>query len=107
MFRGEIFIPKIPSIKIVDLIAALAPNSELNVLGIRPGEKLHEEMLSEDDARRAIGLKNKFILPPIGEKWNYVAPIGQKLPENFSYKSNTNDRWLMISEIIEQTKDIM
>ena len=107
MQGGEIFIPKIPSVKIVDLIAALAPNSELNVLGIRPGEKLHEEMLSEDDARRAIGLKNKFILPPIGEKWNYVAPIGQKLPENFSYKSNANDRWLMISEIIEQTKDIM
>ena len=55
----------------------------------------------------ANGLKNKYILPPIGEKWNYVAPIGQKLPENFSYKSNANDRWLMISEIIEQTKDIM
>jgi UDP-N-acetylglucosamine 4,6-dehydratase len=107
MQGGEIFIPKIPSFKIVDLISALAPNSELNVLGIRPGEKLHEEMLSEDDARRAIDLKNKFILPPIGEKWNYVAPTGQKLPENFSYKSNTNDHWLTTSEIIEQTKDII
>ena len=93
--------------KIVDLANAVVPGAKLVEIGMRPGEKLHEEMLSEDDARRAIGLKNKFILPPIGEKWNYVAPIGQKLPENFSYKSNTNDRWLMISEIIEQTKDIM
>ena len=106
MQGGEIFIPKIPSVKIVDLISALAPNSKISVSGIRPGEKLHEEMLSEDDAIRAISLTNKFILPPVGAKWNYTPPVGGKLPENFSYRSNTNDWWLSPLEIIEQAKDI-
>ena len=103
MNGGELFVPRIPSMKIIDLAMALAPNSKIKEIGIRPGEKLHEEMISPDDSRRTIKQKNKYIISPILAEWNYVEPKGEKLPEGFSYKSDTNDLWLSIDDIKKLT----
>ena len=99
MNGGELFVPRIPSMKITDLVAAIAPNSKIKEIGIRPGEKLHEEMISPDDSRRTVMQKTKFILSPTSSEWAYVEPKGEKLPEGFSYRSDTNDQWLTQSEI--------
>ena len=99
MNGGELFVPRIPSMKITDLVAAIAPNSKIKEIGIRPGEKLHEEMISPDDSRRAVMQKTKFILSPTSSDWAYVEPKGDKLPEGFAYRSDTNDQWLTQSEI--------
>ena len=99
MNGGELFVPRIPSMKITDLVAAIAPNSKIKEIGIRPGEKLHEEMISPDDSRRAVMQKTRFILSPTSSDWAYVEPKGEKLPEGFSYRSDTNDQWLTQSEI--------
>ena len=99
MNGGELFVPRIPSMKITDLVAAIAPNSKIKEIGIRPGEKLHEEMISPDDSRRAVMQKTKFILSPTSSEWAYVEPKGDELPEGFSYRSDTNDQWLTQREI--------
>jgi UDP-N-acetylglucosamine 4,6-dehydratase len=99
MNGGELFVPIIPSMRITDLAKALAPDSKIKEIGIRPGEKLHEEMISADDSRRTVKQKNKYIISPISTEWNYVEPVGEKLPEGFSYKSDTNDLWLTIDDI--------
>jgi UDP-N-acetylglucosamine 4,6-dehydratase/5-epimerase len=104
MNGGELFVPIIPSMRITDLANALAPNSKIKEIGIRPGEKLHEEMISADDSRRTIKQKNKFIISPISAEWSYAEPLGEKLPEGFSYKSDTNDLWLTIDDIKKLTK---
>jgi UDP-N-acetylglucosamine 4,6-dehydratase len=99
MNGGELFVPRIPSMKITDLVAAIAPNSKIEEIGIRPGEKLHEEMISVDDSRRTVMQKTKFILSLTSSESAYVEPKGDKLPEGFSYKSDTNDQWLTQREI--------
>jgi UDP-N-acetylglucosamine 4,6-dehydratase len=99
MSGGELFVPIIPSMKITDLARALAPNSKIKEIGIRPGEKLHEEMISSDDSRRTIKQANKYIIFPISAEWNYIEPLGETLPEGFSYRSDTNDLWLTIEDI--------
>ena len=99
MNGGELFVPRIPSMKITDLVAAIAPNSKIEEVGIRPGEKLHEEMISTDDSRRTVMQKTKFIISPTSSEWAYVQPNGDKLPEGFSYRSDTNAQWLTQREI--------
>jgi UDP-N-acetylglucosamine 4,6-dehydratase len=99
MNGGELFVPRIPSMRIIDLATALAPNSSIKEIGIRPGEKLHEEMISSDDSRRTVKQQNKYVISPISAEWSYVDPEGEKLPEGFSYKSDTNDLWLTIDDI--------
>jgi UDP-N-acetylglucosamine 4,6-dehydratase len=103
MNGGELFVPRIPSMRITDLAMAIAPDSEIKEIGIRPGEKLHEEMISSDDSRRTIKQDNKYIISPISAEWNYIEPLGDKLPEGFSYKSDTNDLWLTIEDIKKLT----
>ena len=95
MSGGELYIPKLPSTKIVDLAKVIAPNAAHEVIGIRPGEKLHEVMLPEDDARKAIDIGDRFvILPPV--EWQ--APDreyqGKQCAEDFRYASDTNDEWI-------------
>jgi len=104
MNGGELFVPRIPSMKITDLAKALAPNSTIREIGIRPGEKLHEEMISIDDSRRTVKQKTKYVISPISAQWKYVEPEGEKLPEGFSYRSDTNDLWLTIDEIKKMTQ---
>ena len=99
MEGGELFVPKIPSVRITDLIEAIAPGSKTHEIGIRPGEKLHEEMISEDDSRRTIEQPDRFVIIPTIANWGFRNPAGSALPEGFSYKSNTNKDWLDVATI--------
>lgn len=101
MVGGEIFVPRIPSTTILDLAEAIAPGAATYEVGIRPGEKLHEEMISENDARRTIEFDDHYVIVPPHEAWaapdNYQQ--GRAVPEGFVYRSDSNDRWLAIEEI--------
>lgn len=100
MKGGEIFIPKIPSIKITDLAKAIAPQCKIEFIGIRPGEKLHEAMITEDDARNTLEYDDYFVIQPEFPWWeaNYQKE-GKALPRGFSYTSDKNDHWLNINEL--------
>ncbi|HUB81284.1 MAG TPA: UDP-N-acetylglucosamine 4,6-dehydratase (inverting) [Bryobacteraceae bacterium] len=95
MYGGEVFIPKIPSMRVVDLAEVIAPDCEQVEIGIRPGEKLHETLISEDEARHSIELSTRYVITPMHPWWKdqEVAP-GRPLPEGFQYSSNTNPQWL-------------
>ncbi len=101
MHGGEVFVPKIPSMKMIDLAKAIAPNARIEVIGIRPGEKLHEVLISEDEARTTIELDDKYIVQPAEEMWfgQEWSDKGKKMAEGFRYASNTNPEWLNIAEI--------
>ncbi|MBW4033797.1 MAG: UDP-N-acetylglucosamine 4,6-dehydratase (inverting) [Acidobacteria bacterium] len=100
MSGGELYVPRIPSMKLVDLIEAVAPGSKTHEIGIRPGEKLHEEMISEDDSRRTLLLENRYVVLPTIANWGgYTVPAGSPLPDGFAYRSNTNDLWLTPADI--------
>jgi UDP-N-acetylglucosamine 4,6-dehydratase len=99
MTGGELYVPRIPSMKIVDLAHAVSTDSKLNEIGMRPGEKLHEEMISADDSRRTIILDNRFVVTPVVAEWGYSAPKGQTMPEGQAYRSDTNDMWISASDI--------
>ena len=100
MQGGEIFVPKIPSMKIVDLAEAIAPDCEIKIIGIRPGEKLHEILITEEDGRFTVDYDGLYVILPQFAWWrrqNYKD--AGKLPEAFSYTSNNNDRWLTLSQL--------
>jgi UDP-N-acetylglucosamine 4,6-dehydratase len=99
MQGGELYVPRIPSMRIIDLAAAVAPNAILEEVGMRPGEKLHEEMISADDSRRTIILNDRFIVTPVVAEWGYVMPIGTEMPEDLAYRSNTNELWMSPDDI--------
>ena len=99
MSGGELYVPKIPSMKIIDLASAVAPNAKLIEIGMRPGEKLHEEMISADDSRRTIILENRYVVTPVVSEWGYQPPKGATLPEGQAYRSDTNDLWMSESDI--------
>jgi UDP-N-acetylglucosamine 4,6-dehydratase len=103
MLGGEVFVPKIPSMKVVDLARVIAPQAKIEFIGIRPGEKLHEVLISEDEARTVIELKDMFIVQPaeafwFGHEWKEV---GKSMPDDFRYASDTNPQWLSLEEIHE------
>jgi UDP-N-acetylglucosamine 4,6-dehydratase len=99
MKGGELYVPRIPSMKIVDLARAVAPGCELQEIGLRPGEKLHEEMISADDSRRTLRLANRFLVLPVVAEWGYSAPKGELMPEGQAYRSDTNESWMTESDI--------
>jgi UDP-N-acetylglucosamine 4,6-dehydratase/5-epimerase len=101
MVGGELYVPRIPSMRILDLVEAVAPGSATTEMGIRPGEKLHEEMISEDDSRRTLLLPNNryVVLPTIADWGDFVVPKGDAVPDGFAYRSNTNDLWLTAGDI--------
>lgn len=94
MQGGELYVPRIPSMKILDLVEAIAPGAETYEIGIRPGEKLHEEMISLDDARRTLRLGDRYVVLPTIANWGFTPPEGESLPEGFAYQSDSNDLWL-------------
>lgn len=97
MHGGEIYIPKIPSMKMTDLATKMAPEVEQKVIGIRPGEKLHEIMISSDDARNTIELEDRFVIQPTNFLWTaeLQAVSGAKqVSDDFSYSSDNNTEWL-------------
>jgi len=99
MKGGELYVPRIPSMKIIDLAKAISPSSALFETGIRPGEKLHEEMISAEDSRRTIVDRNRFTVMPVYAEWGYEKPKGTVLQENFAYRSDTNDLWVTEDQI--------
>jgi len=106
MQGGELYVPRIPSMRIVDLAAAVAPKAILEEVGMRPGEKLHEEMISSDDSRRTIVLNDRFIVTPVVAEWGYVMPVGTEMPEELAYRSNTNDLWMSSDDIRKFLEEI-
>lgn len=100
MHGGEIFVPKIPSAKIMDLVSVFAPKSKVKYIGVRPGEKLHEVLISEDEARHTIELPDKYIIKPVHPWWKIENwKSGKKLPDNFIYASHSNTNQLTIDQI--------
>jgi len=104
MVGGEIYVKKIPSIKVTDIANAIDPKRKIKIVGIRPGEKLHEEMISKEDAQNTYEYQDYFkILPSIND-WSKDAnriKNGKKVPDDFEYSSNSNDEWMKISELRE------
>lgn len=98
MYGGEIFIPKIPSMKVVDLAKAIAPECELEIVGIRPGEKLHEVMITEDDSRKTLEFDDYFVIQPEFPWWE-PKDVGKSLPDGFKYSSDSNGDWLTIEQL--------
>jgi UDP-N-acetylglucosamine 4,6-dehydratase/5-epimerase len=97
---GEIFVPKIPSMKLLDMAQAIAPDCQIDCVGIRPGEKLHEVLLSEDEARNAIECDDMFVIQPAHSWWrkeNWKSDA--LLPEGFRYSSDTNSQWLTAEDL--------
>jgi len=101
MEGGEVFVPKISSTKVIDLAKAIAPEAEIEIIGIRPGEKLHEDLLSVDEARHTIELESMFVIQPAEASWFGYSwkDKGQPLPEGFSYTSDSNADWLDVDGI--------
>jgi UDP-N-acetylglucosamine 4,6-dehydratase len=100
MTGGELYVPRIPSMRITDLAEAVAPGATTHEIGIRPGEKLHEEMIAPDDSRRTLRLGDRYIVMPYIAGWGYEPPAGgEEVPEGFAYRSDTNDLWLDVEEL--------
>jgi UDP-N-acetylglucosamine 4,6-dehydratase len=99
MVGGELYVPKIASMKIMDLVEAIAPGSQTHEIGTRPGEKLHEEMISEDDSRRTIDLGDRYCILPTIAAWGFEAPEGDPVEDGFAYRSNTNTEWLSVQDM--------
>ena len=100
MSGGELYVPRIPSMHVIDLAKAIAPGAETVEIGIRPGEKLHEEMISAEDARRTVRRDDRYVVQPTLALWGgFSEAAGDPVPEGFSYSSDTNDEWLSIDEI--------
>jgi UDP-N-acetylglucosamine 4,6-dehydratase len=102
MHGGEIFVPKIPSMKLLDMAQAVGPDCQIDCVGIRPGEKLHEVLLSEDEARQTVEVDDMYIIRPNHPWWRSANWVDAgALPENFRFASDNNTRWLSIAELLE------
>lgn len=99
MDGGEVFIPRVPSVRITDIAEAVAPGCKVVVTGIRPGEKLHEVLVSSDEARHARERGDCIVVYPEFAPWGEIEYRGQKLPDGFEYSSNGNDCWLSGAEL--------
>ena len=105
MSGGEIFIPKIPSMKITDLARAVSAESEHEIVGIRPGEKLHELLLTRDDARNTLEFTDFYVINPNIHLWDnsgnstYDGEQGRPVASDFEYASHTNDRWFDVDQL--------
>ena len=104
MHGGELFVPQIPSMHMMDLARAIAPDAKIEFTGIRPGEKLHEEMISVDDARRTLEADGFYVVQPDMDWWVGSARAkgwdgAKPVPQDFRYTSDTNNRWLTIEEL--------
>jgi UDP-N-acetylglucosamine 4,6-dehydratase len=101
MHGGEVFVPKIASMKVKDLAVAIAPKAKIEIIGIRPGEKLHEVLISEDEARTVIELEDMFVVQPaeslwFGREWEKK---GKLIADDYRYASNTNEDWLSVDHL--------
>lgn len=108
MVGGELFVPKIPSMNIMDLAKAIAPECRTKIIGIRPGEKLHEVMIPKDEARRTLEFDNYYIIQPDFRFFarRFKNDGGKTVAEDFEYSSGANPRWLTVEEIRGMIKSI-
>jgi UDP-N-acetylglucosamine 4,6-dehydratase len=106
MHGGELFVPKIPSMRVVDLARAIAPTARLEYVGIRPGEKLHEQMISVDDARRTIDAGAFYVIEPDVDWWDGSAWASyQPVPDGFAYTSDANPDFLSVEQLKTMVDD--
>jgi UDP-N-acetylglucosamine 4,6-dehydratase len=109
MWGGEIFVPKIPSYRILDVAEAIAPNCKKELIGIRPGEKIHEKMITANDALNTIEFEGYFVIMPSFPLWDiekFKSHFGGKhCPDGFCYNSGTNSEWLTIEQLRTLIKD--
>jgi UDP-N-acetylglucosamine 4,6-dehydratase len=106
MRGGEVFVPKLPSMRIIDLARAVAPEAELDIIGIRPGEKLHEEMISVECGRHALDLGDYYVIEPDMDWWQRGVLAGKPVPEGFCYASDTNPAWLDVERLRGMVADL-
>ena len=101
MVGGEVFVPKIPSMSILDLAEAIAPGCEIQYTGIRPGEKLHEALISEDEARHTLDAEDRYVVIPSSAWWwaHAADQFGEPLPGGFKYTSKENSDWLSVEDL--------
>lgn len=108
MWGGEIFVPKIPSYRILDVAEAIGPNCEKKIIGVRPGEKIHEEMITETDALNTIEFKDYFVILPSVPIWDVQEFTktfgGKRCPRGFKYNSGMNTEWLTVDQIREMIR---
>jgi UDP-N-acetylglucosamine 4,6-dehydratase len=108
MHGGEVFVPKIPSMNIMDLARAIAPDCEINYIGIRPGEKVHEVLISEDEARNTVEFTDMYVILPLHPWWNqHNWNDGKRLPDGFRYGSDNNDETLGRENLLRMVKDLV
>lgn len=103
MQGGELYVPRIPSMRIVDLAQAVAPGAAMHEIGLRPGEKLHEEMISAEEGRRALALDDhRYVLQPDLATWGYAPPEGGvPVADGFHYTSDSNDQWFTGEQMMQ------
>jgi UDP-N-acetylglucosamine 4,6-dehydratase len=107
MGGGETFVPKIPSMRVTDMAEALAPNAEHRIVGIRPGEKLHEVLITEDESHHSFETDKGFVILPEYATWPLREVAGgSRLAEGFRYSSEINDHWLSVDDLRDMTADI-
>jgi UDP-N-acetylglucosamine 4,6-dehydratase len=100
MHGGEVFVPKIPSMRITDLAEAVAPGCRIELTGIRPGEKVHEVLVAEDEARSTLEFDDMFVITPMFQWWGGDGwREGKPLPEGFRFASETNSHWMSPAEL--------
>ena len=100
MEGGEIFVPKIPSMHILELVKAIAPDCEIRYTGIRPGEKVHEVLVSEDESHGALEHDTFYMIPPQHPWWRAASwTTGKPVKSGFRFSSDTNTQWLTVDEL--------
>jgi UDP-N-acetylglucosamine 4,6-dehydratase/5-epimerase len=105
MLGGEVFVPKLPSMKVADLVSLIVPGGKFEVIGIRPGEKLHEVMIPGEESRNCVDMGTYYVLQPAHHWWNVSTFLertkkrGKPIETAFEYASHTNDWWLSASEL--------
>ena len=104
---GEVFVPKMPSMRVADIADAIAPDADREIIGIRPGEKIHEVLLTTEEARHSSAFDDYFAIYPSFPFWRESDyPRGQELPPGFSYSSDANDQWLDADALREMVSGI-
>ena len=106
MQGGEVFVPKIPSMRIVDLAEAVAPGCKIDSIGIRPGEKLHEVLIARDESHHTLELEDMFVVEPVYPWWGRSNwSQGKPLPDGFKFASDKNERWLTTEELRQMIEE--
>ena len=107
MGGGEVFVPKIPSMRVIDMAEAIAPDAERQVVGIRAGEKLHEILVTEDESRHSFELPDRYVIFPEYASWPLrEVDGGTRMPEGFRFSSDSNDSWVSVEDVREMVADV-